>query len=114
MDELAAKQTTEALVNRGREFLQARASAAAARQFLRSQLIAPANLVAVVNHALCDQQQPKAGKLFYRSSILAPSHPAVLANLGAWFAQSSDCSNMLRAYRRLALSAPQMPAAVMD
>jgi tetratricopeptide (TPR) repeat protein len=106
MDELAAKQTTEALVNRGREFLQARASAAAARQFMRSQLIAPANLVAVVNHALCDQQQPQAGKLFYRSSILAPSHPAVLANLGAYFAQSSDCSNMLRAYRRLALAAP--------
>ena len=106
MDELAAKQAAEALVNRGREFLQARASAAAARQFLRSQLIAPANLVAVVNHALCDQQQPQAGKLFYRSSILAPSHPAVLVNLGAWFAQSSDCSNMLRAYRRLALAAP--------
>ena len=106
MDELAAKQAAEALVNRGREFLRGRASAAAAKQFLRSQLIAPANLAAVVNHALCDQKQPQAGKLFYRSSILAPSHPAVLANFGAWFAQSSDCSNMLRAYRRLALAVP--------
>lgn len=106
MIDRAIDQAAAAFVNAGRARLTSGDSNAAAGLFLRAQLLAPGKLAAVVNHALCYQQQPKALRFFRWASILSPGHPTVLANIGAWFARTSDCSGMLQAYRRLALVAP--------
>lgn len=99
-------QAAETFVNSGRILLQSRALDAAAQLFLRAQLLEPRKLAAVVNHAICLKNKREGLCLLTRALALSPSVPAVHANIGTWFSRTSNCSAVLRSFRRLALLAP--------